>query len=61
LYDAQAGGVRRENDILITETGSETLTRSKILYLEAPPAADPAGMARERIIRTSLDYLPGGM
>jgi Xaa-Pro aminopeptidase len=32
LYDAQAGGVRWENDVLITETGREVLTRSKILY-----------------------------
>jgi Xaa-Pro dipeptidase len=33
LYDAQAGGARRENDVLITETGCEAFTRSKILYL----------------------------
>jgi Xaa-Pro aminopeptidase len=32
LYDAEAGGVRRENDVLITETGCEVLTKSKIIY-----------------------------
>jgi Xaa-Pro dipeptidase len=37
LYDAQAGGVRWENDVLITETGREVLTRSKILYLPEVP------------------------
>lgn len=34
LYDPSAGGVRLENDILITETGHEVLTSSRILYRE---------------------------
>ncbi len=33
LYDPGAGGVRLENDILITETGPEVLTRARILYI----------------------------
>jgi Xaa-Pro dipeptidase len=34
LYDPEAGGVRLENDILITDTGREVLTNSRILYKE---------------------------
>ena len=33
LYDAEAGGVRYEDDFLITETGVEKLTSSRILRL----------------------------
>ncbi|TFG85031.1 MAG: aminopeptidase P family protein [Spirochaetales bacterium] len=33
LYDPEAGGVRLENDVLITETGFEVLTHSRIVYL----------------------------
>ncbi|MGN0728508.1 M24 family metallopeptidase [Treponema sp.] len=33
LYDKELGGVRLENDVLITETGSEILTHSKIFRL----------------------------
>lgn len=33
VYKKGIGGVRLENDILITETGTETLTTSRILYL----------------------------
>lgn len=33
LYDAEAGGVRLENDVLITETGHEVLTHSRIVFL----------------------------
>ncbi|NLK45157.1 MAG: aminopeptidase P family protein [Treponema sp.] len=33
LYDAKLGGCRLENDILITETGNEVLTNSKIIRL----------------------------
>ena len=33
LYDAECGGVRLENDILITENGNEKLTNSRIVYL----------------------------
>ena len=34
LYDPDLGGVRLENDVLITETGNQVLTRSKILVIE---------------------------
>ena len=33
LYDPQLGGCRLENDVLITETGAEVLTTSRIVYL----------------------------
>jgi Xaa-Pro dipeptidase len=33
LYDPMLGGCRLENDILITETGPEVLTSSRIIYL----------------------------
>jgi len=33
LYDPVAGGVRLENDILITKTGYEVLTHSRIVML----------------------------
>jgi Xaa-Pro dipeptidase len=33
LYDPLEGGCRFENDILLTETGAETLTRSRIVRL----------------------------
>ena len=33
LYDPQLGGVRWENDVLVTETGARVLTRSRILRL----------------------------
>lgn len=33
LYDPQGGGVRWENDILITATGKEVLTRSRIVRM----------------------------
>ncbi len=33
LYDAELGGCRLENDILITETGNEILSKSKIFYI----------------------------
>lgn len=32
LYEAGTGGVRLENDILITESGSRVLTKARILY-----------------------------
>lgn len=34
LYDEQLGGVRLENDVLITESGNEVITHSKILRIE---------------------------
>ena len=33
LYDEETGGCRLENDILITETGNEVLTKAKIIRL----------------------------
>ncbi|MDR2842195.1 MAG: Xaa-Pro peptidase family protein [Spirochaetaceae bacterium] len=33
LYDTQEGGCRYENDILLTESGAEILTKSKIVVL----------------------------
>jgi Xaa-Pro dipeptidase len=33
LYDAEAGGCRLENDVLVTETGGETLTNSRFIFL----------------------------
>lgn len=33
LYDPEAGGVRLENDVLITEAGHEVLTHSRIVFL----------------------------
>ena len=33
LYDPKLGGVRLENDVLITETGNEVITHSKIIRL----------------------------
>ncbi|HPE35573.1 MAG TPA: Xaa-Pro peptidase family protein [Spirochaetales bacterium] len=33
LYDPEAGGVRLENDVLITDKGHEVLTHSRIVYL----------------------------
>ncbi len=33
LYDAREGGVRKENDFLVTESGFETLTEARILRL----------------------------
>lgn len=33
LYDEKLGGVRLENDVLITDEGNEVLTHSKILWL----------------------------
>lgn len=33
LYDEQLGGVRLENDVLITETGNEVITHSKIIRI----------------------------
>ncbi|MBQ9102236.1 MAG: aminopeptidase P family protein [Treponema sp.] len=32
LYDSKLGGVRLENDVLITENGNEVITHSKIIY-----------------------------
>ena len=32
LYDPSLGGVRLENDVLITETGNEVITHSRIIY-----------------------------
>ncbi len=34
LYDESLGGCRLENDILITETGNEVLTHSRIIYIK---------------------------
>jgi len=34
LYDKDLGGVRLENDILITETGNEVLTNSRIIRID---------------------------
>ncbi len=34
LYDPELGGIRLENDILITEEGNEVITHSKIIHLE---------------------------
>ncbi len=33
LYDSRLGGVRLENDVLITESGNEVITRSKIIRI----------------------------
>lgn len=33
LYDPEIGGSRLENDILITETGNEVISHSRIIYL----------------------------
>lgn len=33
LYDPELGGVRLENDVLITETGNEVITHSRIIRL----------------------------
>lgn len=33
LYDEALGGVRWENDVLITETGNEVLSNSRIIYI----------------------------
>ena len=32
LYDSKLGGVRLENDVLVTENGNELITHSKIIY-----------------------------
>ncbi len=34
LYDPQIGGTRLENDVLITETGNEVITRSRIIRID---------------------------
>ena len=34
LYDAQAGGCRLENDILITDAGNEVISHSRIIYVD---------------------------
>ncbi len=34
LYDPELGGVRLENDVLITEDGNQVLTKSKILVID---------------------------
>ena len=34
LYDESLGGTRLENDILITDTGHEVLTHSRIIVLK---------------------------
>lgn len=33
LYDPKLGGVRLENDVLVTQDGNEVITHSKIIYL----------------------------
>jgi Xaa-Pro aminopeptidase len=33
LYDPQEGGIRLENDLLVTETGCEVLTSSRLIDL----------------------------
>jgi Xaa-Pro dipeptidase len=33
LYDPEAGGIRLENDLVITESGMEIITHSRIVYL----------------------------
>ena len=33
LYDEKLGGTRWENDVLITETGNEVLSHSRIIRL----------------------------
>lgn len=34
LYDVEIGGCRLENDVLITETGHEVITNSRIMYVQ---------------------------
>lgn len=34
LYDPELGGVRLENDVLITESGNEVISHSKIIFIE---------------------------
>ena len=34
LYDAETGGTRLENDVLITEKGPEVLTHSRIIRID---------------------------
>ena len=33
LYDEELGGCRLENDVLITESGNEVITHSRIIKL----------------------------
>ena len=35
VYDPETGGIRLENDVLITATGHEVLTRARLLEMEA--------------------------